>query len=42
MTRLRFPEDTMEKLLALATVMVIVAFAVVDTIAALHGPSKAK
>ena len=42
MTRLRFPEDTMEKLFALATVMVIVAFAVVYTIAALNGPSKAK
>ena len=34
--------DTMEKLFALATMMVIVAFAVVYTIAALNGPSKAK
>ena len=34
--------DTMEKLFALATMMVIVAFAVVYTIAALNGPSKVK
>jgi hypothetical protein len=36
----RFIGDTMEKLFALAIVMVIVAFAVVYTIAALNGPSK--
>jgi len=38
----RFIGETMEKLFALATVMVIVAFAVVYTIAALNGPSKVK
>lgn len=38
----RFIGDTMEKLFALAIVMMIVTFAVVYTIAALNGPSKIK
>jgi hypothetical protein len=38
----REKRETMEKLFALAIVMVIAAFAVVYTIAALNGPSKIK
>jgi len=38
----RFIGDTMEKLFALAIVMVIVTFAVVYTIAALNAPSTVK